>query len=98
MPKQILDHVEGMLHLGSNLSFGFLELSHQIFARPFFHFLELAAFFCHVPSDVLILKLVTLCHTGVTRVSKHIAFFTMQQALGLGDIRYCGIRIKLVTR
>jgi len=94
MPKQVLDHVEGMLHLGPNLGFGSLEPGHQVFARALCHFLELAAFLRHVPGNVLILKLVTLCHTGVTRVSKHIAFFTMQQALGLGDIRYIGSRAR----
>ena len=83
MPKQVLDHMKGMLHLRPDARLELLEPNLQ--PAQFFCRQDLAhaALHRHQPFDGLALVLGTFLNALVTRITESGALLAMQQGVGL---------------
>ena len=84
--EQVLHHVEGMLHLGTDAGLQLLDPLEQLTQGRASQRFALAPFHGHMPSDGNLLVLFTLLHPLVTRIGVDLGLLPTEQRLGLGDI------------
>lgn len=88
-----LDHLEGVLDLGTQLRLGVFDLALDSEQQAAFTVVLVTAWPCsNRPGNVPFSMLRSLGRTGVPSVTRNIGFGTVQQLVDLGDIRHVGGR------
>ena len=98
--EQVLDHMERMLHSGSNLCLHVLQLLDQLLEWPLRHRLDRAALGRHVPLDgradlaglLRLGDLFALFHPDVASVGKHFCLLPVQHFVRVGNVTLVGGR------
>jgi len=86
--EQVLHDGEWILDFGPDAGFQRIQFAQQLTKPALFrHGFELAALHGDLPVDVPVLQFVPLVSAGVARIQEDVLLFSVQQILGLRDVR-----------